>query len=364
MFKLLRFIFSTILAIALAACYFQAWVPPTILGKGVFLGFAFPYVWIASIVVLIFLVLMRAKFSAIVLGASMLVTSGGILTIVRPWSETQPEHNGRQIKMVTMNICNLYGGNLGTKLAVEDMKQLFADADIVFLQEAPNAQRLKRLEMPPLNEIFGFEYQAYDCSSYSTAGKTEGITQVILSRFPLTVDEPTDEDTDRHVMSAYATIDGQKVRLINCHLESIRLSAEQINTVSNVSRADIHRGQGTKTELHETYSKMRTAFDRRTAQTIYVVDLIKNNNCPVIVGGDFNDTPISFTYHKVSELLYDTYRNSTVMFGTTYNSDLPPIRIDYIFHSEQFTSTDYLIHTESQSSDHYAVSSVLWLGKE
>ena len=360
MFKLLRFIFSSLLAIAIAACYFQAWVPPTILGKGVFLGFAFPYIWVAGLVVAIFLMAMRAKASFVVLCASLLITLGGMSAIMRLWGEKQQQHEGKQLKMVTMNICNLKGGNMGTDLAVKDMQQLFADADIVFLQEAPNEHKMTRTFQTSLKQLLGFEYQAYDRSNYSKS-KYDASTQVILSRYPITVDDSTDDDTDRHIMSAYITVDGQKIRLINCHLESIRLSAEQINTVSNVSRADIHRGQGTKAELQETYSKMRTAFDRRTMQTIHVVDLIKSDTTPIIVGGDFNDTPISFTYHKVSDLLFDTFRNSNVIFGNTFNSSLPPIRIDYIFHSSQFTSSDYLIHTESQSSDHYAVSAVLKL---
>lgn len=358
MFRVFRTLVICVLAIAIIICYFQAWIQPNILGKGVFLGFAFPYIWALGIVTLIILLFTHSKIMSTLLVASLLITSSGMLTIIRPYPVKNEEIGGKKIRIVTANICNLRGGQCGTSLAIEQMKELFADADIVFLQEAPNYQRLKNMKLPHLNELFGFEYEAYDRSSHTTR-KTEAITQVILSRYPITVDEPTNEDTDLHVMSAYANIDSKKVRLINCHLESIRLSKEQINTVNDVSHAEIHRGA--KSELHETYSKMRTAFERRTAQTLYVVNLVKCETEPTIVGGDFNDTPISYTYHKMSQLLFDTFRNSSLILGNTFNGDLPPIRIDYIFHSADFYSTEYEIHSDKQCSDHFAVSSTLWL---
>ncbi len=358
MFKLLRFILCIVLAMAIVACYFQAWIPPTILGKGVFLGFAFPYLWALGFVALIFLIIIHAKISGTIMAIALLITSGGTLSLIRPLPVKEQAHEGRKIKMVTMNVCNLRGGNCGRDLGIEQIKKIFADADIVFLQEAPNDKRIKNMKLHDIAELFGFEYAIYDQSKHSTR-KTESITQAILSRFPLSPDEPTDEDTDAHIQSAYADIDGQKVHLINCHLESIRLSQEQISTVNEVSHAEIKRSS--KTELHETYSKMKTAFERRTTQAHHLVDMVKDETMPVILGGDFNDTPISYTYHKVDQVLFDTFRNSVMVYGNTFNGGLPPIRIDYIFHSAHFTSTDYIIHNDKQCSDHFAVSSVLWL---
>jgi endonuclease/exonuclease/phosphatase family metal-dependent hydrolase len=73
------------------------------------------------------------------------------------------------------------------------------------------------------------------------------------------------------------------------------------------------------------------------------------------VCGDFNDTPLSYTYQQFNSTLTDAFRNCGRGIGPTYVGRIPAGRIDYIFHSEDLNSTQFKIQ-EKSLSDHLAVS--------
>jgi len=75
---------------------------------------------------------------------------------------------------------------------------------------------------------------------------------------------------------------------------------------------------------------------------------------PVIVCGDFNDTPVSYTYRKMKSGLKDAFVNIGAGTGNTYLGSFPSFRIDYIFHSQQFKTIDFE-RIEARLSDHYPI---------
>jgi endonuclease/exonuclease/phosphatase family metal-dependent hydrolase len=76
---------------------------------------------------------------------------------------------------------------------------------------------------------------------------------------------------------------------------------------------------------------------------------------PVIVCGDFNDTPNSYVYHKLADGMTDAFMESGAGFGNTYLGKVPSFRIDYIFHDATFHSRNF--RRESvRFSDHFPVS--------
>ena len=85
---------------------------------------------------------------------------------------------------------------------------------------------------------------------------------------------------------------------------------------------------------------------------------------PVVICGDFNDTPVSYTYATISDELVDTFRDSGGLgIGSTYLGAFPSFRIDYIFHSKNLASSDYHRYEEG-ISDHNAISALIWTQKD
>ena len=57
--------------------------------------------------------------------------------------------------------------------------------------------------------------------------------------------------------------------------------------------------------------------------------------------GDFNDTPVSYTYKKMRGGLEDPFINAGNGFAYTYNRLFSMLRIDYVFHSPLFETEAY-----------------------
>ncbi|MBK6345563.1 MAG: endonuclease/exonuclease/phosphatase family protein [Bacteroidales bacterium] len=110
--------------------------------------------------------------------------------------------------------------------------------------------------------------------------------------------------------------------------------------------------------------KFKQAFISRASEAREVAEQIKQSPFPVIVCGDFNDTPSSYTYKKMSEGLSDAFKESGRGFGQTYAGRFPSFRIDYILHDPEMQSSGFR-RTRVPLSDHYPVSTYISIpGKE
>ncbi|MCH2224472.1 MAG: endonuclease/exonuclease/phosphatase family protein [Crocinitomicaceae bacterium] len=105
--------------------------------------------------------------------------------------------------------------------------------------------------------------------------------------------------------------------------------------------------------------KILNAYPIRAEQVKKVMEHVNNSPYPVIVMGDFNDTPMSYCYTQFNKVLTDAYRNTSIGMGRTYAGRVPAGRIDYIFHDESIGSKDFSIQKE-KLSDHYAISCTLF----
>ena len=81
---------------------------------------------------------------------------------------------------------------------------------------------------------------------------------------------------------------------------------------------------------------------------------------PILLAGDFNDTPVSNTYKRLSVNLIDTFSSAGRGVGTTYAGKIPLLRIDYIFADATFKVVDHQV-IDSPVSDHYPIKSVIRL---
>ena len=75
-----------------------------------------------------------------------------------------------------------------------------------------------------------------------------------------------------------------------------------------------------------------------------------------IVVGDFNDTPMSYVYKRMTENLSDLFAVKGSGFGYTYRPMWGWLRIDYVMYSEGFEPMDYNGNTEVMLSDHIPVA--------
>jgi endonuclease/exonuclease/phosphatase family metal-dependent hydrolase len=154
-------------------------------------------------------------------------------------------------------------------------------------------------------------------------------------------------------------VNDDTIRVYNCHLQSLKLRKNYDDLLDSLI---FNYDQKHLVELKDISLRMKEAFIQRAEQVDVISADINTSGYPVLVCGDFNDTPLSYTYHTMSESMNDAFREAGSGFGTTYRG-FPHIRIDYILYSNEFTALDFNIKRENWS-DHYPVVSRFIIGQK
>ena len=94
-------------------------------------------------------------------------------------------------------------------------------------------------------------------------------------------------------------------------------------------------------------------------QAKIVEKFIEKSPYKVIVCGDFNDVPLSYTYQTIAKDLNDTFSEKAVGFAYTYNTRYKLLRIDNILVSPEIEVASYEVDSKIDLSDHYPVISRL-----
>ena len=79
----------------------------------------------------------------------------------------------------------------------------------------------------------------------------------------------------------------------------------------------------------------------------------------IILGGDFNDTPVSYAHGQLTEYLSDAFRSTGNGLGRTFNKNAMIVRIDHLFCSDAFEPYSFYVDNSVGISDHNPV--VGWL---
>ncbi len=143
------------------------------------------------------------------------------------------------------------------------------------------------------------------------------------------------------------------IRVYNVHLQSISLrkyySLQDSLVYLNAKRIE---------EIKDISQRLKKAYILRAQQVDAVKKHMDQSPYPVILCGDFNDTPVSYSYHQLLGNRADAFKEAGFGLGKTYLGKLPSFRIDYIFHDKNYKTIDYNI-PKVMLSDHLPVLTTL-----
>ena len=181
---------------------------------------------------------------------------------------------------------------------------------------------------------------------------------ITFSRFPILSSQQIEKD-DRHnyCLVSDLLVLGDTVRLYNIHLESVRLKHEDYRFIDDLD-LQFEQNENIKEGSRRIFLKLRTAYARRALQVKNLDVHISQSPHPVIICGDFNDTPCSYTYQVLSKKKRDAFMQNGSGLGNTYAGGLPSLRIDYIRFDPVFKSLDFTVG-KYRLSDHYPISTKL-----
>lgn len=145
------------------------------------------------------------------------------------------------------------------------------------------------------------------------------------------------------------------LRVYNIHLSSMHIDNDDYETGHDIRNNNLSDPKINRRALR-LYNKVAKAFDMRQAQAIAVRQNMDSCRYPMIICGDFNDSPASFSYHKIAHGFKDSFRSSGKGIGRTYYGiSFPSYRIDYILHDKQYNDFGHHVGTELKVSDHYPI---------
>ncbi len=359
-FTFLLFVINLLAVLLLLSSYLFSFVNPGKFWPASIFGLAYPYLLLTNIVFILIWILYRRWYFLISLIA--ILAGWNFLNRNLTFNERSTlENPERYLKVMSFNVKNLANDNVYLEKA--DVRQRIFNfirdekCDIVCLQEFMATGSEPEAMLEELKDHASFLNYSYTGYVKNQAKRLDAL--VIYSRYPIISSGGIEKD-EGHNFGCFSDIvvNEDTIRIFNVHFESYRFGQDDYEFLSGIEIEST--GESFKEGSRKVLAKLRNAFEKRSEQVNMLNDYVKASSQPVIVCGDFNDTPVSYTYFRSNRHLNDAFVESGRGFGNTYAGRLPSYRIDYILYSEEFSSYNYQTY-RIELSDHYPVSCFLLL---
>lgn len=176
---------------------------------------------------------------------------------------------------------------------------------------------------------------------------------IIFSKYPIINRQTvTDNPNDYNATFQYVDIvkDIDTFRVFNIHLQSLKFTNSNRKYIDDPSMESEHDIRESKNVL----SKIRIGFMKRKNQSDRIKEEMDKSPYPVIICGDFNDVPNSYSYKTIGSGLKNTFTEKGAAIGRTFYSISPTLRIDNIFVDKRFEVEQYT-SVKKKLSDHFPI---------
>jgi endonuclease/exonuclease/phosphatase family metal-dependent hydrolase len=199
-----------------------------------------------------------------------------------------------------------------------------------------------------VNEILqkeGYQYNLFTNKALNS-DKSLILGLGIFSKYPIVNSKEKVFEMQNGLLLADVKIKKDTVRVIAVHLHSMVLSLYTLRNQREWS--------GLKREGIDTFKRMRDGFVKRGQQNEILEQWIRESPYPVIVCGDFNETPYGYVYGRTRKMLRNAFEEGGHGFGYTFNKLPYFIRIDHQFYDEsRLELLDFKTDQSIKYSDHY-----------
>ena len=339
-------------ALCLLLTYLCCFVSPKFVWWIGFFGLAYIYLFAANLCFaagwLIFGKKKLALISLIVVGIGWNMIGKNIQLFEKKLPDAKAE---TALKVISFNVHMFSQRDAvqpdGTQLNMFDYLRESA-VDIICMQEFMSTKWVDDLTETVIRKQF-------DQMPYYYLEQTIGAVGIAtFSKYPIVRKQLIYSDnTTNACIFCDVIIDSDTVRVYNIHLKSVGFTMEERALLDNVVKKEYNNEDVGM--MKAMIRQMAAASVRRARQVNMVSEHISASPYPVIICGDFNDPPASYSYRKIRGDKKDAFVESGKGRSTTYNiGDVSSQRIDYIMHSSDFMSYDYE-SPRVRLSDHFPV---------
>jgi len=357
------FLANCIAAAGLLLAFFAQYIPPNWFSYSAFCGLGFIYILALNALFVILWLPLKYPYALISISL-ILLNVGNIDKHFQLKGAEKPPKCVNCIKVMSYNV-KLFGlYNTDDKRLRRKNKDKIIQyvheeqPDIVCFQEYfyDKSGKLNFNTTDTLLSILNLKKNNFHYE-YFTANRDEfyfGLATFSKSKI---IGKGTVEMPDSSVIAIYIDIKqkGDTIRVYNCHLASVHFEFEDYEIGKQLKVNTMNDPKWQK-KAKILYRKLELAFDIRKEQANVLRKHIHKSPHFIIICGDLNDSPASFTYNKVASNFKDSFRESGTGMGETYLGEtFPKFRIDYILHDKAYKSYGHTVGTNISISDHYPI---------
>jgi endonuclease/exonuclease/phosphatase family metal-dependent hydrolase len=262
---------------------------------------------------------------------------------VRRWDEFSIKKNGSNLHRLPM--LELVG------------KQ---NADLLCLQEFSEPSDSLKSNIRYIRNQLGFPYYFFS-KDYRSPSKKYESGVIIFSKYPIiaSIQAHFSSYTLRKTESLIAAdivVNGRIIRIFTTHLQSVLFKTKDFRNVEIIQNAEDSILEASRSLA----KKLKYALGLRGYQADTVRKQLDASPYPLVICGDFNDVPNSYTYFHIRGNLQDAFIAKCFGIGRSYKHISPTLRIDYILPSRDFIVVQSM-KLSSPYSDHNAMLTDLQL---
>lgn len=341
-FRAILFIINILFAVALVVSTLAGTLPPSRFAAVSILSYGYLVLLLANILFIVaWLCLSRWEFLLSVAAIAVRFSFVGLFFQVGGTTEVEPAEG--QLKVMTFNTHGFRGLDGDTLMTADSGACEFLrivdneQPDVLCLQEFHNPEHVKVSD-----SLAARGYRAH----YGVHGSHRYSAAILFSRCQLVRGYEMDQ---RSKFYADLRKEGHTVRVCVVHGDSYHLSDDDMEGFEKLTHAQPDSTtRGLLGKFVETTRRHEEEWNEE------LLPLIETTSLPLIIAGDFNDTPASYIYQRITRHLTDPYVEEGSGFGTTYHGPYPAFRIDYVFHSPELQTLSYK-RIKTNISDHYPI---------
>jgi len=330
------YILNMLLLFALFLSYASPYISPdTFLWPVALLGLIYPFILIINVLFTIYwLIRFKKHFWANII--IIFLGYGHIQNLINIQENTINTEGKFSVMSFNVRLFNAYNWIKKDDVKQKIIKYLNKESvNVLCLQEFYAPEELPRLNYPYSHIGLQSKRKSWRMATYSNFPIFNKGTVSIYG-----------ERTNNVCIYSDIAIHGDSIRVYNAHLASNWFEKEDYEFLDNPSV------EGAESIIE----RLKASFFKRAKQVKAIKAHMNTSPYPIILCGDFNDTPTSFTYKQLSEGLNDSFTMAGTGLGQTYNGKFPTLRIDYILHSPKFKINSFKTK-EVNLSDHFPIVS-------
>lgn len=341
---------NILVGLGLLMSYLAVIINPEVFALPALFGLAYPYLLLINVVFILGWAVLL-KYEALI---SVVIIAAGInhfsnyLKLTRPSGDKTGTFSALSYNVRLFNYFEGRRTNNSERRIIDFLK--VRQPDIICLQEIYINGNPASREADFLTALNG-KYQSH--MKFIAAGKNRYYGIATISKFPIVArGDLVHQGSSSLSIWTDVIVNNDTVRIFNNHLQSFKLQRVERSFLNELT--DASDNNETFKEIRTISSSLKKGFVGRALQAQNVKAAVNKSPHPVIVAGDFNDTPVSYSYRKIRKGLNDSFLTSGYGAGFTYRGNYPPNRIDYILYGNTLNCRQFDI-IKVRYSDHYPI---------